>query len=129
MPQPHLGLLGDEDVEFLRGRVLAVLETVGARFESSRARAVLGQAGCIVDEDSHVVRIPRALVEETIASFHRDVLLAARDPQKDVLLDGSRTYQTTAGICPYIVDRPTGQPREPALADLAEYRAHRRCAG
>lgn len=114
-----LSLLSDAERDLYCERTLHVLDHVGAQFESPKARAVLAEGGCRVNEETHRVSFPRELVEWSISKLQREVLLAARDPQKDALLDGSRTYLTTAGISPYIVDEETGKQREPGLDDLA----------
>ena len=45
------------------------------------------------------------------------VLLAARDPDRDVLLDGSRTFFSSTGVAPHVMDDETGRRRAPTLAD------------
>jgi len=120
MAQIRVELLSQEDVLSLHECSLELLETVGARFESAKARAVLVKAGAKVDEDTERVLLPRDLVEWTISTLQRPLLLAGRVPEKDILLDGSRTFFTSAGICPYVVDRESGKYRESEIADLAQ---------
>lgn len=120
MPVPRLALLDGSDLERLRSEASRVLWEVGAKFESAKACDVLGKAGCKVEHDSGLVRFPNELVEWAISRLSRDVLLAARDPRKDALLDGARTFATSSGICPYVVDDETGRHREPSLKDLSE---------
>ena len=95
-----------------------MLETVGVRFQSRAARGVLREAGCAVDDESGVVRIPGRLVDWAVGQLPAHVLLAGRDPARDALLDGSRTFATVAGICPGVVDFDSGAYRAPRLADL-----------
>jgi trimethylamine--corrinoid protein Co-methyltransferase len=116
---PALSLLTEAHREYLHEKTLEVLTQTGASFESNKARALLDAAGCKVEEDGDRVRFPRDLVEWAISKMSASVLLAARDPQRDVLLDGSRTFVTTTGICPRVVDLKTGAHREPTLVDLA----------
>lgn len=118
MPSPALTFLADADREEIHRSVLKVLAQTGARFESPRARTALREAGCIVKEDSTVL-IPPELVEWALSKLRRNVTLAARDPSHDVVLDGSRTFVASAGICPYVIDSWSGEHREPSLKDLA----------
>jgi trimethylamine---corrinoid protein Co-methyltransferase len=118
MSSPRLVMLDPPDRDMIHARTLDVLERVGVRFPGASARALLEEAGCRVDEASSVVHIPARLVEWALDQLPRDVLLAGRDPGREALLDGSRTFATVAGICPFVVDLDTGLYREPGLADL-----------
>jgi trimethylamine--corrinoid protein Co-methyltransferase len=120
MAEPHITMLSGSDLEFIHERTLEVLEKVGVRFQSARARTVLAAAGCVVDAADERVRFPRDLVEWALGKLQRDVLLAGRDPRHDALLDGSRTFATIAGICPHVVDVDTGLYRLPREQDLAD---------
>lgn len=120
MSSPRLTLLASGDLESIHEHSLDVLARVGVVFRSAAARRVLANAGCAVDDGSGRVRIPRNLVASTLHARRSPVLLAARDPSKDALLDGSKTHPATGGICPYLVDMTTGKYREPAIEDLAQ---------
>ncbi len=119
MAEPHITVLSGSDLEFIHQRTVEVLQEVGVRFQSAHARSVLTAAGCICAGDD-IVRIPRDLVEWALGKLQRDVLLAGRDPRYDALLDGSRTYATIAGICPYVLDMDSGLYRVPREQDLAD---------
>ena len=120
MAAPRISILDVADRDLIDERTLDVLEKVGVRFQSVKACKTLEGAGCRVDHEDGTVRIPRELVAWAVAQLRRDVSLAAREPSRDALLDGSRTYATVAGICPYIVDMQTGLYRAPSLEDLAD---------
>jgi trimethylamine--corrinoid protein Co-methyltransferase len=120
MPEPSIKLLSASELEYTHERTLDVLETVGVRFDSARARSVLAAAGCGVDAAGGRIRLPRDLVEWGLGKLQREVLLAGRDPRHDALLDGRRTFATIAGICPHVVDLDTGLYRLPREQDLAD---------
>ena len=120
MPAPRLSILEAADRDLVDERTLDVLEQVGVRFQSAKACHAFETAGCRVDHANGSVRIPRELVRWAVEQLHRDVLLAARQPSQDARLDGSRTFATVAGICPYVVDMRTGLYRAPSLQDLAD---------
>jgi trimethylamine--corrinoid protein Co-methyltransferase len=115
-----VSLLQASDLELLHASVLEVLGQTGVRFESRNARRLLEEAGCQVDEDSRVVRFSSDLVDWAISKLRRKVLLAGRDPEKDVMLDGSRTAVVPAGICPYMFDESMRGQRFATLDDLSE---------
>jgi trimethylamine--corrinoid protein Co-methyltransferase len=120
MPAPRVSLLDLDDRDFIHERTLEVLDTVGVRFRSAAALQVLKEAGCRVDLENEIARIPAQLVEWALGQLPRDILLAGRDPGRDALLDGSRTFATVAGICPYVVDMDTGLYRAPRLRDVED---------
>jgi trimethylamine--corrinoid protein Co-methyltransferase len=120
MPSPHVTLLDLGDCEFIHEQTLNLLERVGVRIRSGKALAVLEEAGCKVDYDSGRTLFPAGLVHWALEQLQRDVLLAGRDKSHDIVLDGSRTQASVAGICPWIVDMDTGLFRTPTLRDVAQ---------
>ena len=120
MPSPRISLMDASNRELIHESSLSLLERVGVRFGSSTALRTLSEAGCPVDLPDGRVRIPRQLVEWALGQLKRDVLLAGRNPARDVILNGSQTYCTVAGICPSVVDMDTGSLRSAGLDDLAK---------
>jgi trimethylamine--corrinoid protein Co-methyltransferase len=120
MSQPSLTLLSAADLELIHQSTLDVLARVGVVFRSDKAIDVLERAGCHVAHDTRQVRFPPELVSWALERVQREILLAGRNAQHDVVLDGSKTYASLAGICPHIVDADTGVYREPSLNDLAD---------
>ena len=117
---PRVSLLDEASRQVIHERSLQVMERTGVRFASGEALRVLRDAGCAVDEEAQVARIPRRLVEEAIAAAPKTILLAGRDPARDVLLDHTRTYATLDGIGAYTLDYTTHERRLSTAADLAE---------
>jgi trimethylamine--corrinoid protein Co-methyltransferase len=120
VPSPRVSVLHPADRDLIHERTLELLDTVGVCFQSAKARDVLRAAGCRVDDESGIVRIPAQLVEWAVDQLPRDVLLAGRDPARDAFLDGTQTFATVAGICPYVVDRESGLFRAPLLRDVED---------
>ncbi|MBN2203465.1 MAG: trimethylamine methyltransferase family protein [Thermoleophilia bacterium] len=117
---PRVSMLTDDAFVYVHGQTLELLATVGVRFASARARALLREAGARVDDDSMVVRIPAELVERAVASAPHDVLLAARDGEHDALLDRSRTFVGHDGMGAMTMDHRTGERRPSTDQDLYE---------
>ena len=117
---PRLSLLSQADLEFVHESTLRLLSDTGVVIRSKKAQKLLRAAGCEVVEETGQVTIPQQLVESAIQQAPRDVLLAGRNPERDVLLDGSRTISTVPGICPHVVDLDSGLVREPRLSDLEQ---------
>jgi len=116
---PKLSLLDASACEEIHEATLDVLARAGVRFASPTALAVLREAGAEVDDETLIARLPRELVEQAVARAPREVVLGARDPARDVVLDGARTWLTVDGTGAATLDHRTGQRRPSTAADLA----------
>jgi trimethylamine---corrinoid protein Co-methyltransferase len=112
-------VLSSGDLERLHEATLVVLESTGVRFPSPRALAVLERSGCRVDRRTSVAKIPRAAVVEAVAACPKTYLLAARDPQADVVLDGRRCYLSNDASGVFVHDHHIGELRPSTKADVA----------
>jgi trimethylamine--corrinoid protein Co-methyltransferase len=110
----------ESEIEAIHDASLNVLEEVGVVFPDREARELLAGAGADVHADSGLVKIPRRLVEEALTSAPRDILLAGRDPARDVRCDGSDTFLTLDGTGAYTLDHRSGERRSSTLQDLAD---------
>lgn len=109
--------LSDADVDRINDAALDVLENIGLSQAIPSCIELLTGAGGRVDEHGRV-RLPRSLVEDTVASAARNVVLHGQEPRHDMELSGSKVYFGTAGAAVHIVDSETREYRESTLADL-----------
>lgn len=121
MAKAHVSYLTAEEKEALDQQVMDVLENVGVAYNSPAVVDLVADAGAIVDRRSLRARLPRALVRECLATVPRRVLLAGRDPARDVWLGDERLVATSDGSATYVQDDRTGERREGTLADLRRY--------
>jgi trimethylamine--corrinoid protein Co-methyltransferase len=112
-------VLSPEGVERIHAATLEVLETVGVRFPSATARAILADHGAEVDESTAVVRMKPDLVERALATAPDAYVLGARDPALDLPLDGDHVHVGTDGCGIEVIDLETGKARRSELADVA----------
>ena len=112
--------LGDDERRAIYDGALGVLDRVGMRLAGSKALPLLAQAGARIDAATGVVRFPTGLVERALSQCPRDVLMAGARPEKDVLLDGSRSFFNVSGCAAKTLDRHSGEVRPSTLADLRE---------
>jgi trimethylamine--corrinoid protein Co-methyltransferase len=107
-----LELLTEEGVEAIHRGTLEVLWNTGVRMEHERALKLLENNGCKVDYHEMRVRIPPALVEESLrkapSSFHAQ----ARDGKNSLMLGGNNLYLAPAPG-QQTVDLDTWEPRAP----------------
>ena len=104
-----LRVLSDDECGRIHEETLKILFETGIRIDTAKGCRYLKQAGAEVDEGTHIVCIPRNLVEECLKLAPKDFSLGARCPDKSlpmnrgqcgVILDGGAiyTYDTEAGV-------------------------------
>jgi trimethylamine--corrinoid protein Co-methyltransferase len=118
--RPHLSMLDAAAIEYVHEQSLRLLAEVGVRVPLARAQTLLKDAGAVVDDETQIVRFPRDLIESAIARAPKTVLLAARDPQKDALLDHTRSFATHDGMGAMCLDHRSGERRPSTARDLLE---------
>lgn len=95
-----------------------VLAKSGMAVYSPTAFEALRAAGAEVDEDTHIVRMPRSLVEDAIASTPSSITLFSRDGENDAVLESSRVHYSTGGTAIYVLDPETGERRPSTIEDV-----------
>jgi trimethylamine--corrinoid protein Co-methyltransferase len=111
-------VLSRQDVERIHAHSLDLLERVGIDYKTPRALEVLEKLGCPVDYARTWASLPRDLVEWAIAQAPRVVRLCARDPARDVLLDGRRPHHSTDSQGTRAIDLETGAWHDATAEDL-----------
>jgi trimethylamine--corrinoid protein Co-methyltransferase len=110
----------DMDVQKINHAVMTLLEKGGIKVFTSRGREYFKRAGASVDAASCIVRIPRGLIEDAIASAPHSVTLSGRDPRHDIVLEGANVYLGTGGTAINVLDIDTGARRPSTLADVRD---------
>ncbi|MGQ9666823.1 MAG: trimethylamine methyltransferase family protein [Anaerolineae bacterium] len=111
--------LTPESVGRIHQVALDILWEVGTQVNSAEAFEIFAEAGATVDRDTRVVRIPRSMVEDAIASAPSRVVLAGRDERHDLILEGNRVYLGTGGTTIYVLDLE-GNKRKSTTQDVAD---------
>jgi len=96
---------------------LGVLAQTGMRLGACQALEELEATGAQVDRQTGVARLPRDLVESTVARLPRRVLLAGATPADDCLLDGAIHF-VPSGSPTVTLDFETGEYRASTLEDV-----------
>jgi trimethylamine--corrinoid protein Co-methyltransferase len=115
-------VLSDEDRHRVHEESLKILENTGVRVETPLGRKILRGAGATVDDDSKLVKFPRALVESSLKFICRDFTLSARRPGADLVftdgqLDGGDCVLLPDGSTPLVLDGETGERRAGTYED------------
>ena len=113
-----LDIWPDEAIEAMHLASLALLERAGVQVESAAARELLLAAGCTVSAADRVL-VPRAVVGDAVAACPPSYSLAARDPEKSLVLDAEPgvTYVHNMGGARDVADPRTGAGRRARLDD------------
>lgn len=88
-PNPPLAPLSAEQVADVHDMSMRILEDHGIEVVSDRARDLYRKAGGIVDDETHIVRIGREAVMETIAKAPESFTLTPRNPARAIEIGGN----------------------------------------
>jgi len=117
MAQARLRYLTDDDKGALHEQTLRVLAEAGIAFNLPEAIDLLEAAGARVDRGRLVAYLPGELVRAALALTPHEVLLAARDPARDVWVGGDHPLSVCSdGTATYLLDDQTGE-RLPGSAE------------
>jgi trimethylamine--corrinoid protein Co-methyltransferase len=110
--------LSEADATRMADAALEILEKAGVAAYSDTAFRTLTEAGAEGDEDTRIVRMPRSMVEDAVASNPSSVTLYSRDGEFDCRLEGSRVHYGTGGTAIYVLDPETGERRPSRTEDV-----------
>jgi trimethylamine--corrinoid protein Co-methyltransferase len=115
-----LQVLSEDERAQVHERTLRILAKTGVRVDSAQGRHFLNAAGEEVNEDSHLVRLPRELVERSLELAPKDFILGARRPGWDLQMNGGDCTLLIDGEAMFVLDRKTQERRLATDADWLE---------
>ena len=118
--RPRLEVLSQAAVGRIHEATLDIIERIGVRFPSVRAQAIWAEHGATVDRTTGIVKAPRALIEAALKEAPRAYTLGARDPGRDLPLDGEHVYLATDGCGIEVLDPWSLEVRRSSLADVGD---------
>jgi trimethylamine--corrinoid protein Co-methyltransferase len=113
-------ILSQSDKKLIHESALEVMESIGIRVHSGMAKASLKRAGAIVDEMTSVVKFPTDLTKSLLAKAPRNHVLAGREKEFDLPLDGRHCYYTTDGCGISVWEQKTRSRRPSVLQDIID---------
>jgi trimethylamine--corrinoid protein Co-methyltransferase len=114
----RLNFLSDQQLDDFQEATLQVLEETGVQFPSQIALDIFSEHGAEVDPDTQVVKIPRKIVRDAMASVPRTFVMGARDPAFDLHLEQGVSFFTTDGCGYETIDIKTGERRASTKDDV-----------
>ncbi len=117
----QLKFLSQSDIEEIHQRALDLLQQVGCFFESEEALEILKRHGASVEKTTGIVKFPRNMVEKALKQCPSSMLLAARDPKRDIHAEGDRVYFGPGTMPVKVRDLEIGEIRMGALKDCENF--------
>ena len=117
----QLNILTQSEIEEIHQRALDVLQEVGCFFESEQALAILAKHGAVIDHSTRVAKLPPNMIEEALRLCPSSMLLAARDPKRDIHAEGNRVYFGPGTLPVKVRDLETGEIRMGKLTDCQDF--------
>jgi trimethylamine--corrinoid protein Co-methyltransferase len=108
-----------EKCEKIHAASLELLDRVGARLHMEEAIQLLKKAGARIS-DSNLVRIPSQLVEKSLTTVPKKVVLYDRHERPAIHLGNHNRYYGPGSDCLNIIDHRDGIRRKPLLKDVVE---------
>lgn len=113
-----LTCLSESERERVHLESLRILNEVGVRFRSGRARKLLAGAGARVDNTSEIVRIPPEMIAQALRTAPKSFTLGARQPAFDFVLPSDFTAYTLDGAATFALDFESRERRYAVTRDL-----------
>jgi len=118
VPNYHLRVLDDKQLEQFKSATLEILEDVGIHCPSEKALSIFAEHGAQVDFGNQIVKLPPGVVMEAMSHAPRYYTMGARSPAHDLNLDGTATYCATDGSGTETIDFVTRQRRTSKKEDV-----------
>lgn len=110
--------LSGTDVKKISDSVFEVLSKSGVAVYSPTAFAAFKNAGAEVDEDKHIVKLSKDMVEDAIDSNPSSITLYSRDEEYNCILEKNKVHYGTGGTAIYVLDPDTGERRDSVTEDV-----------
>ncbi len=115
-----LKVLSEDEKAQIHERTLKILSETGVQVNTEKGRKYLKDAGAEVDENTKIVKFPRALVEESLRLAPKDFTLGARRPGWDLKMNSGDCTLIADGEGISVIDRKTGEHRPSTFKDCLE---------
>jgi len=113
-------ILGDDDRKLVHEKSLNILEHAGIKLESDKLLEMLKGKGCIVDDETKIVKFPPAIVEGALKTAPKKFILGGLDPKNDMFLGEGNSYVATDGQACFMFDSDKGERRDTVMKDLTD---------
>lgn len=116
----RIRVLSEEEIDRVHAATLEVLGEIGVQFKDNQVQQIMTDAGATIAGKDRV-RIPAELIRDALETLPSEVVLQARDPKKNLLIDGKSTYYTNGFGAPNVIDLDNGHVRPATVEDLRAF--------
>jgi trimethylamine--corrinoid protein Co-methyltransferase len=113
-----LNMFTDDELYDVHLATLDLLWNVGVKVESEEARQIFSDNDCLLDPETHIVKIPAYLVEDALSSIPKTFRACGRDPEKDWICEGNRPGFVNFGEAVQMIDPYTRELRKATRKDV-----------
>ncbi len=114
-------IFSEQDMKEIHEATVYLMENVGIKVHNKTALQIYADNGANVDFQSHIVKIPRAMLEYCIDSTPSRIVLCGREEKNDLILEGTNTHLGTGGTVLNTLDLDNGKRRLTEVRDVAGY--------
>ncbi|MEF8725838.1 MAG: trimethylamine methyltransferase family protein [Candidatus Bipolaricaulota bacterium] len=115
----QLNLVSPGQVQKIHEAAFKILREKGIKVEDPESRQILDENGCHVDSDSHVVKFPGNIVEESLEVAPSSFKMGARDEENEFELSYDKSFFTSGTGTTSVLDLEKGSRRKATRDDLA----------
>ena len=112
-------ILNEEEKRRIHDDSIRILEEIGVRFPSETALNILEAGGAQIDRERQVAQISREMVDKALSSAPKNIMLGARNQEKNLILPSDLTVYNLDGCGVNTFDYGTGKRRPSVLQDVA----------
>lgn len=113
--------LTSEKIEQIHNAALIILERTGFKVENAHALVALANAGCDVDSEKQIAKIPRTVVQECLQRSPKRFTIAGRNPHRDIELGAGQTFVRNQTGFSQFIDLENGEVRMGTRTDLINF--------
>ncbi len=113
----QIQVISNDECSQIHERSLKLLSSTGVRVRSDHARRLLGGAGAEVSKSEEQVRLPRAMVEESLRLAPRQFRLGGRRPDWDLDMNIGECSLVADGGAVSVLDWESGEIRAGTFDD------------
>ncbi|GAB4505770.1 MAG: trimethylamine methyltransferase MttB [Anaerolineales bacterium] len=117
--QPKIELLPQDLIERILDEAFQLMMKPGLKVQYAEARELLGSAGCEVNEDTQVVRIPESVAKKALETVPSQFVLYDRAGNPKVHYGGDAVHFDPGSSGVHILDPDTLEHKPSQTADLA----------
>ena len=114
-------VFSEAEVTEVHEATVYLLKEVGVKMHNKQARQIFKDKGATIDDASMIVKIPRSMIEDAVASTPSRLVLCGREEKYDILLEGTNVHLGTGGTVLNTLDLDTGKKRLTGVKDVAGY--------